>query len=81
VLLHGEVEDELAGGFDVALAVLPAAAGEADDRGASQKALKKLYGARLTRPPGSTLEIQPIGRGATMALNGSWGSPCPFRGS
>src|SRR3954470_23237196 len=49
--------------------------------GASQKALKKLYGARLTCPSGSTLEIQPIGRGATMALNGSWGSPCPCRGS
>ena len=24
------------------------------------------------------LPIQPIGRGATIALNGSWGRPCSF---
>ena len=39
--------------------------------GASPTALKKLYGARLTEPSADTVEIQPIGRGATRALNGS----------
>src|SRR5690606_41570164 len=39
------------------------------------KALKKLYGARLKCPAPSWVEIQPIGRGPTMALNGSWGRP------
>ena len=42
--------------------------------GRSPTALKKLYGARLTRPAGSMVEIQPIGRGATSDLNGSCGS-------
>src|SRR3954451_21000432 len=49
--------------------------------GLSQKALKKLYGARFTTPAGSTVEIQPIGRGATIALNGSCGRPWPLQGS
>ena len=42
--------------------------------GASQTALKKLYGARLISPSGPSVEIQPIGRGATIALKGSCGS-------
>jgi hypothetical protein len=33
--------------------------------------LKKLYGARLGVPSAFTVEIQPIGRGPTIALNGS----------
>ena len=49
--------------------------------GASQKALKKLSGAWSARPQASTVETQPMGRGATMALNGSCGRPCPCRGS
>jgi len=43
--------------------------------GWSHTALKKLYGARFTRPSASRVEIQPIGRGATIALNGSCGRP------
>ena len=43
--------------------------------GWSHTALEKLYGARLTRPSASRVEIQPIGRGATIALNGSCGRP------
>jgi hypothetical protein len=42
--------------------------------GPSATALKKLYGARLTRPAESIVDIQPIGRGTTSALNGSCGS-------
>jgi len=45
------------------------------------KALKKLYGAKFASPSASRLEIQPIGRGATIALNGSCGRPWPLRGS
>jgi hypothetical protein len=44
--------------------------------GESLTALKKLYGARFTTPDGLTELIQPMGRGAAMALNGSWRSPC-----
>ena len=55
--------------------------GDGAGGGASQKALKKLYGARLGRPAASTVEIQPMGRGATMALNGACGRPCRWRGS
>ena len=39
-------------------------------------ALKNENGARLTTPDAFTVEIQPIGRGATSALNGLCGSPC-----
>jgi hypothetical protein len=39
--------------------------------GLSLMLLKKLYGARLVVPSGPTVAIQPIGRGATSALNGS----------
>src|ERR1700751_2380133 len=42
--------------------------------GPSPTALKKLYGARFTCPRASIVEIQPIGRGATSDLKGSWGS-------
>ncbi len=42
--------------------------------GSSPIALKKLYGARFTEPSALVVEIQPIGRGATSALKGSWGS-------
>ena len=42
--------------------------------GLSATALKKLYGARFGVPAASSVEIQPIGRGATIALNGSCGS-------
>ena len=45
------------------------------------KALKKLYGARLMWPLASRDEIQPIGRGAMMALNGSCLRPWPLAGS
>ncbi|WP_425476864.1 hypothetical protein [Xanthomonas phaseoli] len=38
-------------------------------------ALKKLYGARLAMPSALREPIQPMGRGPTMALNGSCGSP------
>ena len=41
--------------------------------GLSATALKKLYGARLGVPSASSVEIQPIGRGAMTALNGSCG--------
>ena len=41
--------------------------------GASQTALKKLYGARFTAPSGPVVEIHPTGRGAMIALNGSCG--------
>jgi hypothetical protein len=27
------------------------------------------------------VEIHPIGRGVTIALNGLWSNPCPFLGS
>jgi len=43
--------------------------------GLVDKALKKLYGARLTFPDPSNVEIQPMGRGTTSARNGSWGRP------
>jgi hypothetical protein len=43
--------------------------------GVSQTALKNEYGARLTLPDAERVPIQPIGRGATIALNGLWGSP------
>ena len=33
-------------------------------------ALKKLKGARFATPAALTVEIQPIGRGTTQALNG-----------
>jgi hypothetical protein len=39
--------------------------------GREEKALKKEYGARLTEPSAPIELIQPIGLGATMALNGS----------
>src|SRR6185437_10070173 len=39
--------------------------------GFSDTALKKLYGDRLSTPVRLTVEIQPIGRGATSALSGS----------
>jgi hypothetical protein len=39
--------------------------------------LKKEYGARLTLPSFERLEIHPIGRGATIAFNGSCGRPWP----
>ena len=42
--------------------------------GLSATALKKLYGARLGVPSASSVEIQPIGRGAMIALKGSCGS-------
>ena len=42
--------------------------------GPSPTALKNEYGARLTAPSSLSVEIQPTGRGATSALNGSWGS-------
>jgi hypothetical protein len=45
------------------------------------KALKKLYGARLRMPARLRDEIQPMGRGPTMALKGSCGRPWPARGS
>src|SRR5208283_4390676 len=38
--------------------------------GCSWIALKKLNGARFRMPAASTVEIQPIGRGTTQALNG-----------
>ena len=41
--------------------------------GASQTALKKLYGARFTAPSGLVVEIHPTGRGAMIALKGSCG--------
>jgi len=37
--------------------------------------LKNEYGARLISPLALIEEIQPIGRGATMALKGSCGRP------
>src|SRR5271168_825700 len=44
--------------------------------------LKKEYGARLISPLARMEEIHPIGRGAMIALNGSWGRPWFFlRGS
>lgn len=43
--------------------------------GASHIALKKLYGARLGIPFAPSVEIHPIGRGATIALNGSCRNP------
>ena len=50
--------------------------------GSSDMALKKLKGARLTRPSASRLVTQPMGRGTTRFLKGStaisWG---PFFGS
>ena len=55
--------------------------GDGAGGGASQKALKKLYGAKSGRPQASTMETQPMGRGAMMALNGSCGRLCPCRGS
>src|SRR5579871_5891732 len=45
---------------------------KASSGGASPIALKKLYGARLTLPSAPTVDTHPIGRGATIALNGSW---------
>jgi len=39
--------------------------------GLSLMLLKKLYGARFGVPSGPIVAIQPIGRGATSALNGS----------
>jgi hypothetical protein len=39
--------------------------------GRDEIALKKLYGERLTSPLALIALIQPIGRGATIALNGS----------
>jgi hypothetical protein len=50
-------------------------------KGFVEKALKKEYGARFTSPLRAIVEIQPIGRGATIALNGSCGRPCPLAGS
>jgi hypothetical protein len=41
--------------------------------GRLETALKKLYGARLTLPAASTVEIHPMGRGTTTARKGSWG--------
>ena len=52
--------------------------------GASQTALKKLYGARFSTPALLIALIQPIGRGATSALNGLWAMPwlrCSFGSS
>jgi hypothetical protein len=49
--------------------------------GVSQIALKKEYGARLTAPFFEHVPIQPIGRGATIALKGLWGNGCPSFGS
>src|SRR5262249_44652037 len=46
--------------------------------GFSPTALKKLYGPRLQIPSLLTVAIQPIGRGPTMALNGSCLRPCLF---
>jgi hypothetical protein len=43
--------------------------------GRSATAWKKLNGATLTTPADVRLEIQPIGRGATSALNGLQGRP------
>jgi hypothetical protein len=44
--------------------------------GRSETALKKEYGARLIEPSLPLLPIQPMGRGATIALNGSCAKPC-----
>ncbi len=50
-------------------------------KGRVETALKKEYGARLISPAPLSVEIQPIGRGATIAFDGSCGSPWPFDGS
>jgi len=49
--------------------------------GRVETALKKEYGARLISPALFSVDIQPIGRGATIAFDGSCGSPCPLDGS
>src|SRR2546421_11488006 len=49
--------------------------------GGELKPLKKLYGARVMLPLVSRDEIQPIGRGAMMALKGSCLRPWPVAGS
>lgn len=49
--------------------------------GVYENALKKLYGARLRVPSAARLEIQPIGRGAMIALKGECGRPWPAEGS
>src|SRR5258707_2441928 len=43
--------------------------------GSADKLLKKEYGARLISPFALIDAIQPIGRGATIALNGSYDRP------
>ena len=43
--------------------------------GRSLTALKKLYGARLAMPSAPIVLTQPIGRGPTRALKGSWRRP------
>ncbi|MNM72153.1 hypothetical protein D3C81_838390 [compost metagenome] len=48
--------------------------------GSEHIAAQKLYGARLGVPAAVRLEIQPMMRGATIALNGSWGRPWPASG-
>src|SRR5450432_176507 len=50
--------------------------------GSLETALKNEYGARLISPLALMEEIQPMGRGATIALNGSCGRPwLPLAGS
>src|SRR5271166_6480154 len=69
-----QIGDELAALPGECDRVLPALAGEADNRRNAAKTIEKTVGARLTRPSSARVEIQPIGRGATIALNGSCGS-------
>ncbi len=50
---------------------LPLAIDAIRNGGLSDRALKKLNGARLCWPDSETVDIQPIGLGTTSALNGS----------
>ena len=79
VHLLGEIHDreipaELLSLLDVRNAVLQLVE-ESDRRLIAKRVEKKLYGARLILPLASREEIQPIGRGATMALKGSCFNP------
>jgi hypothetical protein len=77
-----EIPDELLRLLDVGYAVLPGGGGEADDRRLVAEAVEKAVRREVDELPLlSRDEIQPIGRGATMALNGSCFRPWPFFGS
>lgn len=77
----GRVPDEFAGLLDVVQAVFAPDAAETDDRRDVVEGVEEAVGRQFRRPSRSCEEIQPIGRGPTMALNGSWGRPWPLAGS